>query len=393
MANFINTQFQVLTPIGFQNFDSIQIKNADRILKFKLEDETELKVTENHRFGLDNIACKLIVGNYLDTKNGQQKIIRIDIINGDFEVADLLNVNGSTYYTNQILSHNCSFEKSGNTVIDSDIIEWYEKNCVRDPIIKEAFDHNFWIWQHPDYGKTYIISADVARGDAANFSTVIVSCVETMEQVAEYKGKLPPSQFGELLVQIGKRYNEGMIICENNSIGFAAIQKILDTMYPKVYWSKKAEGQLFFDPLNWHLPGPDKIPGFQTGPKNRPLVISNWEEMLRTKTYIIRSSRLLDEIKGFIWVNNGNSVKAQAAEQMDDDLVMACAIGLFARNTTLKLSSQDVTQVNALLDSISVESGRHSISGFSIQQEAANRDANKNPYKFGDYDFTDVAMG
>lgn len=289
--------------------------------------------------------------------------------------------------------HECSFEKSGNTVIDGDTIEWYEKNCIKDPIAKEAFDHNFWIWEHPEYGKSYILSADVARGDGADFSTVIVSCVETMEQVAEYRGKLPPAQFGELMVEIGKRYNDAMIICENNTIGYAAIQKVLDIMYPKLYWSKRTEGQLFFDPLNWHLPGPDKIPGFQTTGKNRPLVINNWEEMLRTKQYIMRSSRLLDEIKGFIWVNNGTHVRAQAAERMNDDLVMAHAIGLFARNTTLRLSTQDSSQVNALLDSVSVISGRHSISGFSTAQEAAALGSNKNPFNYGGYDFTDVAMG
>lgn len=289
--------------------------------------------------------------------------------------------------------HECSFEKSGNTVIDAETIEWFEQNTVEDPVIKEAFDHNLWIWLHPDYGKSYIVSADVARGDGSDFSTAIVSCIETMEQVAEYRGKLPPSQFGELLVQLGKRYNDAMIICENNSIGFATIQKVLDCAYPKLYWSKKTEGELFFDPLNWNLPGPDKIPGFQTTGKNRPLLVSNWEEMLRTKAYVIRSSRLLDEIKGFIWVNTGNAVRAQAAERMNDDLVIACAIGLFARNTTLRLTSRDTSQVNALLDSISVESGRHSISDYSIQQESARQDFNRNPYKIGDEDISWLTYG
>lgn len=289
--------------------------------------------------------------------------------------------------------HECSFEKSGNTVIDGDTIEWIEKKCVKDPIRQDAFDKNLWIWEEPLYGQNYIVAGDVARGDGGDFSTAYVMCSETSEQVAEYKGKLPPALFGELLTKIGHLYNDAMIICENNSIGFAAIQRVLDDIYPKVYWSKKTEGQLFFDPLNWNMPGPDKIPGFQTTGKNRPLVISNWEEMLRTKQCIIRSSRLLNEIKGFIWVNNGNSVRAQAAERMNDDLVMANAIGLFARNTTLRLTSQDTSQVNALIGSISIESGQHSISGVSIHQEISGRDLKKNPYKIRDEDFSWVAMG
>jgi len=291
--------------------------------------------------------------------------------------------------------HECSFEKSGNTVIDGDTIEWFERSCVNghEPIAREAFDHNLLIWKHAEWGKNYIVCGDVARGDGSDFSAAHVISIEDMEQVAEYKGKLPPSQFGDLMVELGKRYNDAMIICENNSIGFATIQRLLDVMYPKVYWSKKAEGQLFFDPLNWHLPGPDKIPGFQTTPKNRPLLITNFEEMLRTKSFIFHSSRLLEEVKGFIWINTGTQVRAQAADRMNDDLVMALAIGLFARNTTLKLTSTDSLQVNALLNSISIEKGSHSIEGSSIQQENVRQDRHRNPYKIGEEDISWLTAG
>jgi hypothetical protein len=231
-----------------------------------------------------------------------------------------------------------------------------------------------------EYGKSYIISADVARGDGADYSTIIVTCVEDMEQVAEYRGKINPSSFGDLLVQVGKRYNNAMIVRENNNVGYAAIQRVLDFQYPKMYWSKKIEGQLFFDPLNWSIPGPDKIPGFTTGPKNRHLVVNSFAEALTQKQYIIRSSRLLDEIKGFIWVNTGNQIRAQAAEKIHDDLVMALAIGIFVRSITLRLTSTDTLQTEALLNSISIEKGRHSVEDVSIQQENVRKGDNKNPF-------------
>jgi hypothetical protein len=285
--------------------------------------------------------------------------------------------------------HECSFEKSGNTVIDADTIEWYEKTTVKEPLSKEGFDHNFWVWKEPEFGKNYIISGDVARGDGGDYSAAHVICVEDMEQVAEYKGKVPPGTFGDLLVEIGLRYNKGMIICENNSIGFATIQRVLDAFYPKIYWSKKAEGQLFFDPLNWNLPGPDKIPGFQTTGKNRPIIVNSFQDALREKQFIFHSSRLLDEIKGFVWVNTGTMIRAQAAERMNDDLVIAICIGLFARATTLRLTSTDTLQAYALLDSISIEKGRHSIESSSIQQESLKvGTGQKNPFLIGDQDLS-----
>ncbi len=278
-----------------------------------------------------------------------------------------------------------SFEKSGNTIIEANIIDWYEKNHIKDPTEREAFDHNYWIWKRSEIGKNYIVCADVARGDGSDFSTLHVICIEDMEQVAEYRGKLPPVIFGELLVKVGRDYNTAMIICENNSVGYASIQKCLDAMYPKVYWSKRTEGQLFFDPLNWHLPGPDKIPGFTTSQKNRLLIINSFEEALRTKQFIFHSSRLINEIKGFIWVNTGVQVRAQAAPSMNDDLIMALAIGLFARSTTLRLTTSDTIQVNALLDSISVSKGVDTkLSEASIQQESVNK--SKNPFMWNGID-------
>ena len=76
--------------------------------------------------------------------------------------------------------------------------------------------------------------------------------------------------------------------------------------------------------------------------------------MMRTRGFKIRSSRTLDEIKGFVWVNTGNSVKAQAADKMNDDLVMAFAIGLWVRDTALRLRSDGILLTKTMLDKIHV---------------------------------------
>ena len=48
--------------------------------------------------------------------------------------------------------------------------------------------------------KSYMVVADVARGDGQDFSTYHIFDVEEAEQVAEYKGKLSPKEFGNVLV-------------------------------------------------------------------------------------------------------------------------------------------------------------------------------------------------
>jgi hypothetical protein len=253
--------------------------------------------------------------------------------------------------------HECDFQKSGNTVIDYETIKWYEDNLIQQPISKGGFDQNIWYWKEPELGKTYIVCGDVARGDGSDFSASHVICVEDYEQVAEYRGKITPDVFGtEILLPLGYKYNTGMIIVENNSIGLAAIQKILEAQYPRTYWSKKGEQTMFFDPLHWNVPGPDKIPGFQTTAKTRPLMISAFEEALRTKQIKMHSSRFINELKTFVWINTGINIKAQALnEKFNDDLIMSLAVGTFARNTTLRWQSFDTETLNIMLNSMAVE--------------------------------------
>lgn len=65
--------------------------------------------------------------------------------------------------------YGCSFLQSGETVINPEDLERI-KNLTKPPKYKTGFDRNYWIWEEPKDGASYIISADVARGDSADFS-------------------------------------------------------------------------------------------------------------------------------------------------------------------------------------------------------------------------------
>ena len=54
---------------------------------------------------------------------------------------------------------------------------------------------------------------------------------------------------------------------------------------------------------------------------------------MREKSPIVRSKRLLDELTTFIW----KSGRGEAASGYNDDLVMSFAIGLWVRDTALRL--------------------------------------------------------
>ena len=81
----------------------------------------------------------------------------------------------------------CDFISSGYTVVDGQLLQWYEKTHVQDPVEKRGYDGNYWLWSQPNYTKDYVVVADVARGDGADYSAFHVFDVESVEQVAEYK--------------------------------------------------------------------------------------------------------------------------------------------------------------------------------------------------------------
>jgi hypothetical protein len=53
---------------------------------------------------------------------------------------------------------------------------------------------------------------------------------------------------------------------------------------------------------------------------------------------VVHSNRLIDELQTFVYINN----RAEAMRGYNDDLVMSFAIGLWVRDTALRLQTQGV---------------------------------------------------
>jgi len=79
-------------------------------------------------------------------------------------------------------------------------------------------------------------------------------------------------------------------------------------------------------------------------------LISKIEEYFKEKLVNIHSIRLINELKTFIWHNG----KAQAAENYNDDLVLALGIGLWVRDTALRLRGDRIGMAKTLLDKIHI---------------------------------------
>ena len=90
----------------------------------------------------------------------------------------------------------CDFSTSGDIVFYNEYLEYYEKSFIKDPLERRGADQNLWVWENADYSRSYMVLADVARGDGKDFSTCHVMDIETNVQVAEYKGQIGTKEYG-----------------------------------------------------------------------------------------------------------------------------------------------------------------------------------------------------
>jgi hypothetical protein len=250
----------------------------------------------------------------------------------------------------------CDFSTSGDTVFEPENIQWFEVNVI-EPIEKRGIDGNLWIYEQPDYTKNYLVVADVARGDGKDYSACHIFDIETAAQVAEYRGQIGTRDFGHMLVGIAAEYNDALLSIENANVGWDTVQTAIDRGYRNLYYSPRQEALTSDQWARRNNNDNNLVAGFTTSVKTRPLMIEKFREYAHERMCIIRSKRLVEEMKVFIWKNS----KAQAQEGYNDDLVMSFSMGLYLRDTALRFRKNNIEQDRAALMGFSVDRGSYNI--------------------------------
>jgi hypothetical protein len=240
-----------------------------------------------------------------------------------------------------------------------------------------------WIWEDPKPGETYIMAIDASPGHGEDNSTInILKTIETIEekvitkgdkvkkvkirrhkveQVAEYYGKVVPQMLAEIAYQYGKRYNNAYTVIDiTGGYGVQAVEKLLEFGYEAVHYA-----EVTHKPSRDRLQGyikkgqktmsdgsvinVDLIPGFFIG-NNRPSVLLEMQRAIHLEDVIIRSIRLLNELKTFVTVA-GNRV-ADHKRSFHDDSIMGLAIGLFVLNFDMARFKQSKGVTEKMLNAI-----------------------------------------
>ena len=271
--------------------------------------------------------------------------------------------------------YECDFLASGNNVVTNDILEYYEKNHVIDPVERRGMAGDYWIWEYPDPSETYVVSADVARGDGSDYSTFHVLATKSYRQVAEFKSKISTREFANNLITAATEYNSALLVVENANIGWDVINSITERGYTNLYHSPKG-GDMSIDNFVYKMEKDQTIPGITNKQTTRPLFISKLESSLRGKEFIFHSKRTLEELRTFIWHHG----KAQAQGGYNDDLVMALSFGLYIRDTALVYHQNGMDMTRATLSNINIASSGISSGTYMEQNPWQMKDGHGNTH-------------
>ncbi len=288
---------------------------------------------------------------------------------------EVRNANGDMRKISQEIL--CSFLGSGDNFIAEKYLENIQENQIKKPIKQEYVDLNMWIWEDPIDGEEYYLTIDSSSGHGEDFSTINIFKVnETLEdtiikkggkakkikirktkseQVGEYYGKLPPQQLSEIAYQYGKKYNMGYIICDvTGGYGVQIVEKLFEMGYENIHHS-----EVTHKPTRDRLQGyikrgqktladgsvilVDLIPGFFIG-NNRASVLLEMQNAIHNSHVIIRSVRLLGELKTFVTVP-GNRVADHKRSFHDDSIMgMSCFLYVLAYDKQRYKESKATTE-------------------------------------------------
>lgn len=211
------------------------------------------------------------------------------------------------------------FLTSGNSVFDLLDIKAIEDTLTEVDIYDERENGSLVIVKPPPKNTLMYIGADISSGRSRDYSAFSVMD-RAGNEYAYFKGKLPVSNLATLLMKVGKEYNRAVIAPESNDIGLAVTTKIQDSAYPNLFYTtrflkEKGEGK----------PKQEKVPGWYTTSKTRPIIIDELEDDIRNERIITYDKFFVQEAYTFIYdernrpVAMGKSNRGSEEEDILDD--------------------------------------------------------------------------
>ena len=200
------------------------------------------------------------------------------------------------------------------------------------------------LYEKPEPGRTYMLTADVSRGTKNDYSAFLVFDVSEMPYriVAKYRdNEIKPLLFPSKIYDIARAYNQAFVLIEINDIGEQVANTLqYDLEYDNLVMAsmRGRAGQI----LGGGFSGGRAQLGVRTTKTVKKVGCSNLKQLIEDDKLIIEDLDIISELSTFIV--KGSSFEAD--EGCTDDLVACMFIFAWATDQTYfkELTDMDVRQ-------------------------------------------------
>jgi len=230
-----------------------------------------------------------------------------------------------------------AFILTGAPYFDTEALLWYRENRLVEPKYRMRFEAVSYdqarmvktdsgqirVFDPPKPNHQYALSADVASGRGADYSSARVLDLATMAPVACFHGKIDADQYAYQLHYLGRWYNTAWLAVEmGGGWGEPVVLSLRDgregrPAYPRLYRHRQLD----------RGDQPEAKPyGFPMNMKTRPTVIEGLAEAIREHLIPYLDQETWQELRTFVYRTSHPSPRAQ--EGCNDDRVMDLAIAI-----------------------------------------------------------------
>ena len=312
----INNNIKVKTPTGFQSFSGIQKVFKPFYHWIIFDDGSEIKCSDNHSFGSEKIKASSLK---LDDIIQGKKVVYNEIVEEGIYLYDLLDVGEENLYiTNKIVSHNCEFLGSVDTLIAASKLKTL---VFEEPITRSK---GLDVYEKPKEKNEYLMTVDVSRGIGGDYSAFIVFDITTVPYriVAKYRNnEIKPMIFPSVINDVARGYNNAWAMIEVNDIG-DQVASILnfDLEYPNVLMCamRGRAGQI----VGQGFSGSKTQLGVKMSVTVKKVGCANLKQIIEDDKLIFNDYDIINELTTFIQKKQS----FEADEGFHDDLVMCMVI-------------------------------------------------------------------
>ena len=198
-------------------------------------------------------------------------------------------------------------------------------------------------------------------------SSITIACLDCLEELAHFRGKLPPDVLAEKASRFARLYQDGKTFCqivpEMNSIGLALVNKLRDEsdlyVYQREEYDKTVGKRL--KKLGWRMTR-----------QSKPLLISRFQELCRLNDPRVHSRSTLEEFKTFVWTDVAQKNGMGAEGSFHDDNIISLFLAFWepgevkpgkVKRPEIKLESQTQRKEVNFQPQIKLFRGRAMVTG------------------------------